>query len=136
MTEQEAFREAMTEVYRDKGLECGNLSDEVWSKVEAKLSPKHSKEGAICEVWDHNDCGGRGHEIHVADGEGTFTDSADGEQQGTPVGWNHYQEIPTAQRAYDALVDTNLRGFDETYKRGFDTAALMVRDLISNAMEG
>ena len=132
MTEQEAFREAMAEVYRDRGLECGNLSDAVWSKVEAKLSPRHSKKGAICEVWDTPD----EKYIRVATGNGGHFD-ADTLDDRDLVRWAHYREIPTALDALNVIAQLRwVNNAELPWTRCINMASSLIRGLIDNAMEG
>ena len=96
--------------------------------IEAQLSPKHPKKGAICEVRADSSCPDEHAVLRTADGSGKFF--ADALLKGAmSFSWTHYREIPTAQDAMETLRDHR-----QTHLIGGSLG--IVQGLIDNAMEG
>ncbi len=93
-------------------------------QVEAKLSPKHSKKGTICEVWD-----GDIRYLRRADGFGGW-ETASGK-------FDRYREIPIAR---DALLVVqrlhDLEPLRSDRRAAVAGAANAIMTLIDNAQEG
>ncbi len=116
MTEEE--KQAVEEIFNKRIQELAKVADfkltaTFWDDVEAKLSPKHPSDNAICLGWDGDNDGDlmRGYVTRHFD---------------------HYREIPTAQDALEAVVAAFMHGDTSGYKKAYNT----IRDLIDNAATG
>ena len=118
MTEEE--KQAIRDAYAMTIQQARPNANSFVELVEAQLSPKHPKKGAICETWDDK----YGHEIHVSTGDGEFGPWADGRDSDT-IKQDHYREIPTCESAIPVLI-----------KEGMSGAVTILRKLIDDALEG
>ena len=107
--------------------------DDFMAGVEAKLSPKHPSEGAICELRFADE-----DEHWLAYSTGTHLEATK-ECHGDSW-WDfdkvHCRVIPTAQDALDALESPDMEIHTGQFVAGFEHAEEQIHSLIDNAMEG
>ncbi len=122
MTEEE--KQAIQEIFNKRLQELAlvadfKLTETFWDDVEAKLSPKHPSDNAICLGWDGDNDGNlmRGYVTRHFD---------------------HYREIPTAEDALKVVeVFAAARRADTPdLVDGIEMAASSIQKLIDNAATG